>query len=421
VNFRGTHRAAPPATAEGVSPFRLRPFRIYWAGGVLSNTGTWLYNVSASVVMFEMTGSSFMVGLLNFATFAPVFAFSFFAGVLSDRIERRRLVIVASSGSLVASMLLTAVAASGRLTVGILITVSFILGTSYAFAKPSISALLPAFIENSRLAHATAINTMQFTFGQVLGSLLSAVVLATVGATWAFGLNAVTYLGPITAMTLLRPYVRQTRETKASGWSALQQGLRFIVKDSGLLPVVLAVVCTNGIVETVRTLSPALADEALGLSADKAGLLVGAIAGGSILGTASFGRASRRLRPSVLARIGFALQMVGALGVSTGSLHAATFAAVIIGVGFAYLIPQLSATMLVASPDAYRGRVMAAFSMAHLGLRPIWSVLAGWLATVLDAPLAVALLIGSAIAGVAVLRGGAVLDRLAVTPDDSPT
>lgn len=405
--------ASGPATDEVRSPFRLRAFRIYWLGGVLSNTGTWLYNVTASVVMFELTGSSFMVGLLNFATFAPVFAFSFPAGVLSDRVERRRLVMVASLTSLIASAFLTVVAASGRLTVATLMAVSFALGTSYAFAKPAISALLPAFVEESRLAHTAAINTLQFTLGQVLGSLLSALVLATVGATWAFGLNALTYLGPVTAMVLLRPYVRQVRQRKGSGLSALREGMRFVAKESGLLPVVLAIVCANGIVEAVRTLSPALADEALGLSADGAGLLVGAIGLGSVIGASSFGRVSRGLRPAQLARAGFALQIVGAIGVANGSLPVAFVAAVVIGIGFAYLIPQLNATMLVASPDAYRGRVMAAFSMAHLGLRPIWSVLAGWLATVFDAPVAIALLVTSAFVGALVLRGGRVLDRLA--------
>lgn len=404
-------RAEDRADGRRPSPFRLKPFRIYWAGGLLSNSGTWLYNVTASVVMLELTGSPFMVGLLNFANFAPLFLFSFVAGVLSDRIDRRALVVTLSMISCAVSSALAIVAFNERTTAGMLIAASFVLGTSYSFAKPALSALLPGLVDERDIANSTAINTLQFTLGQVVGSSLAALLLPTVGPAPAFALNAFTYLGPVVAMVLLRPFLRPLARQERSGLDALREGLRFVTRESGLARVVVAIVFANGIVETLRTLAPVLTERGLDLSADDAGIIVGAIGAGSALGALTFGRMGRRLPPTGLARLGFGMQAAGAMITATAtSLFWAAAGSIVIGVGFAYLIPRLNATMQERSPDLYRGRVMATFSMAHLGLRPIWSIIAGTLATYVGSRAALGILTAAAVGGLLVLRDRRALD-----------
>jgi MFS family permease len=390
------------------SPFRSGAFRVYWFGGLCSNSGTWLHAVTSSVLMFTLTGSSFMVGVLNFANFVPILLLSLVGGVVSDRIERRRLVVIFSASSAIVSLLLTLLAYAGRVTPMALIVVSFLLGSGYAFAKPALSAMLPALVADDQLSHATAVNTLQFTLGQVTGSTLATLILAISEPWVAFGTNTLTYLAPITAMVLLRGVVVQERGSKkASGWASLREGFAFIAGGSGLLPITIAIVFTNGIVECLRTLAPALAEHGLELAAKDAGLLIGAIGVGSAIGASVFGRLSARLDRRRLIQLGFLLQMAGALGSAwAATLVQSLAAAVLIGTGFATIIPLLSAVMQERSPDALRGRVMAAFAMAHLGLRPLSALIAGGLASLMGPRITLSVFVLSALAGLVTLRGG---------------
>lgn len=389
------------------SPFSHPGFTVYWVGGLCSNTGTWLHSVTAGIVVLQLTGSPFMVGVLNFAAFAPIFALSFVSGVASDRSDRRRIVIGCSVLSALASGGLTVLALTGHLTTGWLIAVSAVLGSSYAFAKPALSALLPALVGPGDLAHATAINTLQFTIGQVVGSTLSAILLQLADPGWAFAANTMTFAGPILSMLLLRPLVTQQTPSSGSGTAALVEGLAFVGRKGGMLALMVAIVLANGVVEAMRTLAPAFAERAVGGSAEDAGLLVAGISIGSVLGAISYGVVARRLGRAWLVMVGFGLEAVGVVACALApTLLVAVLAAVPMGLGFSYLIPILSATMQERSPDALRGRVMSAFAMAHLGLRPLLSLLAGALGSLLGIRIALGLFLACTVLGAFALRGG---------------
>ena len=155
-------------------------------------------------MVLSLTHSALLVGVLNFATFAPIFLLSMAGGILSDRFDRRLVVIATPSASCVVAIVITVLSATGRLNAPILIGLAFLLGTAYALAKPALAAMLPSIVERDELAHATAVNTLQFNIGQLGGSALSAGILAVTSPTWAFGLNAASFLGPIAARLALR-------------------------------------------------------------------------------------------------------------------------------------------------------------------------------------------------------------------------
>lgn len=408
-----TRAARPP------SPFRHRGFRVYWAGGLCSNVGTWLHNVTASVVMFQLTDSPLMVGVLGFANFFPILALSLIGGVVSDRVDRRRVVVICSALSALASATLTAAALAGRVTPALLLATSLVLGCAYAFSKPALSAMLPALVEPGEIAHATAINTLQFTAGQVVGSSLSALILALAAPSWAFGLNALTYAALIAAMAGLRLREEQIHAGRASGWASLREGLAFVGRG-GLAPLLLAVVFTNGVSEGIRTLAPVLTERDFGGSAEEAGVLVAGASLGAVLAAMTFGRVSVRLTQPAMVRVGCGLQVLGALGCALApSLPVAVAAALPAGFGFSLLIPVLNGTLQERTPDELRGRVMAAFAMAHLGLRPVLTLTAGALATAAGARAALAVLSASALLGLATLRGGRIVSS-EMTAANSP-
>lgn len=376
---------SPTSPAPRTSLFRRPAFVVYWAGGLTSNVGTWLQNVTASVVVLSLTHSALLVGVLNFATFAPIFLLSMAGGMLSDRFDRRLVVIVMQSASCAVGIVITVLSAMGRLNAPTLIGLAFLLGTAYALAKPALAAILPSIVERDELGHATAVNTLQFNIGQLGGSALSAGILAVTSPTWAFGLNAASFLGPIAAMLALRrmPF-RQApgkRRMRGSG----KEGLQFLRQTPALLAILFAVALSNASVEALRTLAPSFVERSLRLPVERAGLLVTAYSLGSLLGLLTFNIVSRRLSSNRLLGLAFGLQAIGVIGVAASALLAPTAVfAVPIGLGFAFNIPALSAGLQQLSPDEYLGRVMSMFSMFHLGLRPLFSLTAGALASLID-------------------------------------
>lgn len=362
-------------------PLKRRDFAIYWWAGIISSPGNWASNVCASVLMLSLTGSPFMVGVVNFAIFIPNLLFSLPAGALGDRVERRRMVVVTQSVALVAALVMAVLSGTGSLTPWVLVATCFVLGTANAFTKPPMLALIALLVPRAQVARATALNVVQFQFGQIAGPGIASVILLAATPTWAFAFNAVSCLGPIVAMLLIRLDSTAGRgEVGKKGGGGIVEGLRFVARTPLMPAILLAVVLTNAAVEALRTLAPTLAHE-LDL-ADAAGVIIMGNSIGAMLGLVTFGLIEKVLPRRWMLPTAFALQAVGAAVVAVGgSLPVLALGALPIGIGFSLSIPLLSASLQMLSPDDFRSRVMAVFSMAHLGLRPLFALVAGALAT----------------------------------------
>jgi MFS family permease len=197
----------PPTAAgrvrERLGPFRHTPFAVYWVGGLFSNIGTWLQAVAGSIFVYQLTGSEFQVGLLNFASFLPIFLFSLVGGVLSDRFDRRTLVSVTSVAAGLFAAALAVLTFAGQATpIHVMIT-AFAINTAYAVAKPALSSQLADLVPGEDLTDAVGLNSLQFISGQLIGPVIAAAVIATAGPGWAFGINAITFVGPVLAMAYL--------------------------------------------------------------------------------------------------------------------------------------------------------------------------------------------------------------------------
>lgn len=372
--------------------FGRSPFAAYWGGGLLSNTGTWLQAVAASVYVYDRTGSALMVGVLNFATFLPVLLFSVTGGVLSDRYDRRAIVLVTHTVSIALSLALTFLVAAGVATEIHVIVLAFLLQSSGTIAKPSLTAMLPGLVPRPLLGEAVGLNTLQFLIGQLVGPLLAAVTLATAGPAWAFGLNAATYLGPIVAMLFLARLglagrgsaaERQAADGRSGGLAA------YVRSQPWVLSVLAAVVATSAILEVVRTTAPVLVTQRLGAPSSDTGLIVAAQSVGSVLGVLAFVPLRRRGLSRPVAAGGLLLQAAGLVALSTATVLPAAAAGVMaIGMGFSLCFPVVTGTLQTEVPDAVRGRLMAVHQMAHLGNRPFTALLAGAIAAFLGVPAA---------------------------------
>ena len=381
---------------------RRRDFAIYWWSGIISSPGNWVHNVSASVLMLTLTGSPLMVGVVNFAIFIPTLLFSLPAGSLGDRVEKRRLVASAQSAAALVAGSLAVLSATGRLTPALLVAVCFLLGTANALGKPALVAMIPLLVPRPAIARATALNVMQFQFGQIAGPGLASVILLLATPTWAFAINAFSCLGPIIAMRLIR--LHEPREVAGdpkgapSSTGAIADGLRFIRRNPAMPAILVTVVLSNGAVEALRTLAPTIADSFH--RPEAAGVVIMGYSVGALLGLISFSQIEKVLPKRWMLVTAFTLQAIGVCCVALApNLALTVLGSAPIGIGFSLSTPLLSAALQVLSPDAYRSRVMSVFSMAHLGLRPVFALAAGALATVLSVPWA--------LAGFAALAAGA--------------
>ncbi len=378
---------------ERFGPFRHPPFTAYWLGGMVSNSGTWLQSVAGSVYVYDRTGSALAVGVLNFATFLPILLFSVWGGRISDRIDRRTVVIATHAASGALSLVLAIGIALGVASEIHVVATAFLLQTSWAIAKPSLQAMLPDLVPRAELEEAVGLNTLQFISGQLAGPLLATLILATRGPAWAFGVNSVTFLAPILSMAYLarrgigggagaRP--------RTAGRGAGEGGVvGYIREQPWVASALLVVVCTSAIFEVIRTTAPVLVSQRLGEPTSSAGIVVAAQSVGSALGVLAFVPLKRLGLSRPVASLGLVLQAAGLAGLSFAtSMPAAIVAGIPLGMGFSFCFPVVTGALQAEVPDAMRGRLMSLHQMALLGNRPFTALAAGAVAASFGVPAA---------------------------------
>ncbi len=391
----------PRGLLDRLGPFRYPPFAVYWMGGMVSNSGTWLQSVAGSVYVYDRTGSALAVGILNFATFLPVLLFSIWGGRISDRVDRRTVVVATHALSSALSLSLAVGIATGIANEIHVIVVAFFLQTSWTIAKPSLMAMLPDLVPRAELTEAVGLNTLQFISGQLAGPLTATLILATLGPAWAFGINAVTFFAPIASMAYLaRKGLGGGEHARADRKAGVgpQGGIVGYVREQRWVAfALLVVVCTSAIFEVIRTTAPVLVAERLGAPTSAAGIVIAAQSVGSAIGILLFVPLRRRDLSRPLSSVGLMLQAAGLVGLSFAtSMPAAIAAAVPIGMGFSFCFPVVTGALQGEVPDGMRGRLMSLHQMALLGNRPFTALAAGAIAAFFGVP--AALLAGTLLA-----------------------
>lgn len=375
-----------------LGPFGETGFAVYWGGGLCSNIGTWLQNVCASVFVYDQTGSALAVGILNFLGWAPMLLFSVLGGQISDRLDRRLVVVITHTFSLIVASGLAALTWTGQVTSLHVIATAFLLQTSWTIAKPGVAAMLPALVSRAQLTEAVSLNTLQFQLAQLTGPVLATVLLATSGFAWAFSINAASFVFPILAVGYLyarglggraAPAVRRAAAEGAGGI------IPYVRSQPWIAWVLLAIVCSSATLEIIRTLSPVLVSTRLGAPSSETGLIIAAQSVGQVAGILTSVPLTRRGFARTLAGTGLIFQFVGLVMVSfTTNMSVAFVACAFIGCGFSFCFPVLTGVLQTEVPDAVRGRLLAFHQMAHLGNRPFAALAAGAVAASFGVPAA---------------------------------
>lgn len=355
-----------------------RTFGPWFWGNVVSNSGNWLFNVVAAVVVFQLTGSALLVGLVSAAQFVPAVVLAPLAGAISDRVDRRRLLAIAQSVSAAAAaalaVLVVAVGVAGLPGPWPILLAAFGIGLGQAFAVTAMNALVPALVADRDLESGVALTSLTFNTGRALGPAASGLLLATVGAEIAFVVNALSFLPLLGALAVIRPRPRPRSQDEDR---SVRAGLRWVRADRTVLGLLLVVGAVGVAIDPAITLAPPLA--ALLAAPDAA---VSAMVTG--FGTAAVPAAlvSGRLQHRFGSlRVAAAGTVTVAVGLTVAALSPTVTVAVlgfaVCGSGFVLAVTGVTSVLQRAVPDALRGRVMALWGMAFLGSRPLAAVLDG--------------------------------------------
>jgi MFS family permease len=352
-------------------------FGPYFIGNFISMCGTWFQMLAQAILIYRLTGSSFLVGVVNFSLFAGVFVLAPWSGSAADRFDRRRLLAGTQLVMAVTTALLAALAWGGMASTGVVVAFALVLGFATAFAIPARQALIPSLVERTDLAQAIALNSVTFNLARAVGPVGAAIVVDRFGIPWAFAINSVSYFALIIALGMIRPVNETPRpETRPK----LAETFREVRRDKHLVILFITVAAVSISADPVSTLTPAFATEIFGRADTVAGLLVGAYGAGAVAAAFFFaGRVSGSYR-----------RMAATLLLLSGGMvvfaHASTLALGVVALfvsGFGYLATNTSATSILQLEvaDAHRGRVMALWSIAFLGSRPIASLTDGAIAS----------------------------------------
>src|SRR6185436_2681234 len=360
-----------------------RNFRLFLSGQFVSAVGTWMNFTATGWLVWEITHSGSALGLNSALQFGPVLLFGAFGGVLADRFDRRRILIVTQSSYALVSIALATLVGTHVIELWMVYGLSILSGLITSIDNPSRQSFYVEMVGESSLTNAVSLNSAAFTGARVIGPAVAGLVIASAGMAWCFGLDAVSYLFVLGALIAMRPAElhAQPRTTREKGH--LMAGFRYIwTTDELRRPlIVLAVMFT--FVFNWQVLMPLLAEVTFHAGPREFGLLSAGAGVGAFIGAITTAHANRT--PGVR-RLGMFCLLVGAtMFVVAGAPTLVLAIVAMVPLGYAamcFMITGNTLLQLNARPQA-RGRVMALYGMVFLGSTPIGAPIAGWLGQLL--------------------------------------
>jgi MFS family permease len=382
---------------------RARNYRLFISGQLISLIGTWMQTVAQAWLIYRLTGSAALLGLIGFAGQIPVFVLAPLGGVIADRVNRHRVLIATQTSMMVLALLLAALTLSARVAVWEVFTLAALLGVANAFDIPARQAFVAEMVEREDLANAIALNSSMVNGARIVGPAIAGLVVAAVGEGWCFLINGLSYVAVLAAPLRMHVKPSGAPSSMPSAWDSIVEGFAFAWQKTPVraLLLLLGLVSLMGMPYSV--LMPIFAEEILHGGPDSYGLLMSASGVGALAAAATLTvrKSVRGLgRWVALSAAGFGVCLIG-FSVSRALWLSALL---LVPAGFCMMMEMASSNTLIQSmvPDRLRGRVMAVYSMMFMGMAPFGALLAGVLAERLDVPGTIAL------GGVACIAGSLV-------------
>lgn len=385
-----------------------RNYQLFFGGQLISLTGTWMQSVAQAWLVYRLTGSSILLGLVSFSSQIPVFLLAPLGGAAADRHNRHRILVATQTSAMLLACVLATLTLTSAIQTWQIFMLAALLGVVNAFDIPARQAFVVDMVGREDLINAIALNSSMVNGARIVGPAVAGILVAAIGEGWCFFVNAVSYIAVITGLLMMKITKRRAGPPPGSALQHIIEGFHFVAKTGPVRALLLLLGLVSLMGMPYAVLMPIFADQILHGGASGLGILMGASGMGALAGALSLAmrQGVRGLgRWVALACAGFGISII----LFSMSRHFWLSAALLIPAGYSMMVQMASSNTLIQSmvPDALRGRVMAVYSMMFMGMAPIGALLAGVLATHLGAPLTVAL--GG---GVCVLGAGGFALRL---------
>ncbi|MBS1798950.1 MAG: MFS transporter [Acidobacteria bacterium] len=363
--------------------FRYRDFRLMWMGACVSTIGTFVQQFAQSWLIYDLTKDPFYLGLDLFLGQLPIMMFSLFGGVFADRLDRQKLLLASQYIQMVCAFLLALLFVLHAVQVWHILALSFVVGVGQSFGGPAYSALLPSLVDAEDLSNAIAMNSIQFNLARIVGPTIGGLAYTTLGATWCFTLNGLSYIAVIISLFIIRVKFVPARSSEPV-LKSMKEGLRFIRHRDGMIALVILAFCTTLFGFSLNGFLPVFVRNVFHRGPETYTVLLVCSGAGSICGALAVAASEKmkgqgRLTLLILVLLGLIITGFAVskwLPLSCVLMFLAG-AAIMASASFMLSLAQLMTT------DAMRGRVMSVYNLAFRAGIPLGALALGKLIPVL--------------------------------------
>ncbi|MGV9286649.1 MFS transporter [Streptomyces sp. NPDC003719] len=399
---------APHKTSMFAS-LRVRNYRLFFLGQVVSNIGTWMQRIAQDWLVLSLTGSSAAVGITTALQFLPMLLFGLYGGVLVDRLRKRPTLLVTQSAMGLTALALAALTLTGHVQVWHVYVAAFAMGLATVMDNPARQSFVSELVGRDQLQNAVSLNSANFQSARLVGPAVAGLMITGVGTGWAFLANGLSFVAPLGCLLLMRARELHVAQRAPRGKGQLREGLHYVAGRPELIWTIVLVGFIGTFGFNFPVFLSAFADDVFHAGAGEYSLFNTLMAVGSLAGALlAARRGTARLRVLIAAALGFGVLEIAAA--SAPSLWLFALLMVPIGV-FSMTVNVTANTSIQMSTDpAMRGRVMALYMMVFLGGSPVGAPIVGWVTDTYGARVGFAA--GGAVAATAAAVVGLVLARV---------
>ncbi len=364
---------------EAFRALRFRNYKLFFIGQTLSLIGSWMETVAMSWLVYRITGSEVLLGTVAFCSQFPMFCVSPFAGVITDRLDRRKLLMITQILYAITSAVLAVLILTGYIQVWHIVCTSIVVGTIGAFDMPARQAFVPEIVEQREyLSNAIALNSTQFNIARLLGPAVAGLAINKLGEGWCFAINAASFLAVIGALGMMKVEPRHHNLLEGKVWAQLKEGARYCLHSTPIRALLQLMAIMSLVAGAYSVLLPVFAKEVYHGDSQTLGILYSAVAVGALV--AALRLAARQSvvglgRWIVLSSLTFAV-FVAFFGISP-NIYIGVACLVVMGFGTMTHMGSTNTLIQTIVQDHMRGRIMAFYAMSFVGTMPIGSFLAG--------------------------------------------
>jgi len=363
------------------SSLKVKNFRLYWFGMLISLIGTWIQSVAQSWLVFHLTDSAFLLGLVGFLGALPIFLLSLFGGVLADRVNKRDILLFTQNAFMVLAFILAILTQLKVITPIQIMVIAFLNGLVMAFDGPARQSMVAELVGKQHILNAIALNSAAFNSARIIGPALAGILIAGIGMSGCFYVNGISFIGVIVALLFIKNHTAPKCQTQGHILKDLAEGLKFIRREKIILVLILMVGITSLFGISYVILMPVFAEHVLNAGVRGLAMLMSSAGIGALAAALLLARMTNFKHKGKLIIFSSMVFSVGLVLLSlTKSYIFSIITLMIIGWSSVTAISLINNSLQILVPDNFRGRIMSAFMFTFAGVMPFGNLFAGSLA-----------------------------------------